>query len=161
MASSALVQLDGQLNGSEVERSVRTVDCRELVLASIERWRAAVPGGSIRLFWDAGPAPVNADPIAISQGLDNLIANAIEHGRPPLVMTGAEVAGRVRITLANGQAVEERAEWDRDPRRGHGVGLVSQIAAEHRGRFAICETSSGCVAALELPLAEAGVPQGA
>ena len=161
LAASALVVLDGQVNGSEVPRSVRTVGCRELVLASLERWRGAVPDGSIRLFWDAGPAPVEGDPVAISQGLDNLIANAIEHGGPPVVLTGAKVAGRVRITLANGRAGEERAPRDRDPRRGHGVGLVADMAARHSGRFAICETSSGCVAALELPLAQTELPMAA
>ena len=43
-----------------------------------------------------------------------------------------------------------------DPRRGHGTDVVSRVASAHSGRFALCETGSGCVAALELPLAEPG-----
>jgi hypothetical protein len=34
--------------------------------------------------------------------------------------------------------------------------VVSQVASAHNGRFALCQTGSGCVAALELPLAEPG-----
>jgi hypothetical protein len=34
------------------------------------------------------------------------------------------------------------------------VAVVSEIATAHRGRFALCRTGSGCVAALELPLAD-------
>jgi signal transduction histidine kinase len=38
-------------------------------------------------------------------------------------------------------------------RRGHGLALVSEIAAAHGGRFAISRSPNGTVAALELPLA--------
>ena len=51
--------------------------------------------------------------------------------------------------------VASRAEGG-DPRRGHGTDLVSEVASAHRGRFALCRTGRGCVAALELPLAEPG-----
>jgi hypothetical protein len=65
------------------------------------------------------------------------------------------VAGRVRITIANGVG-KTAPPRDRDPRRGHGTEVVSEVASAHRERFALCETGSGCVAALELPLAEPG-----
>ena len=162
LASCALVELDGALNGSEPPRSPRTVCCRELILASLERWRAAAAdAGGIRVFWDAGPAPVEGDPVAIAQAFDNLIANALEHGGPPLVVTAATVAGKLRVTVANGRSGDERRRDEGDPRRGHGVAVVSETASAHRGRFAICETSSGCVAALELPLAEPGLARAA
>ena len=47
-----------------------------------------------------------------------------------------------------------------DPRRGHGTQVVSEVASAHRGRFALCETGSGCVAALELPLGRARLRTG-
>ncbi len=102
----------------------------------------------------------------MSQALDNLFANALEHGGPPLVVTGARVAGRLRITVANGAGGglngagrngSENGVDARDPRRGHGIELVSAVAADHRGRFALCQTGSGCVAALELPLIDGGL----
>jgi hypothetical protein len=169
LASSALAELDSAVNGGEPLDEHRRVSCRELVLASLERWRpVAAKSGGIRVFWDAGPAPVEGDPVGMARALDNLIANALEHGGPPLVVTGAQVAGRLRITVANGgperaEPAEPRANRANgsDPRRGHGVELVSEVAAAHRGRFALCRTGSGCVAALELPLAEAGLARAA
>lgn len=158
LASSALTELDGALNGRrDPAQAVRPVCCRDLVLASLERWRAtSADAGRVRVFWDAGAGRVEGDPVAIARAFDNLIANAVEHGEPPLVVTGARVAGRLRVTVANGRSGGERGAARRDPRRGHGVGIVSEVASAHRGRFAICETGSGCVAALELPLADDG-----
>ena len=154
LASCALSELDGAVNGDAVGRERRVVSTRDLVHAALERWRKdTTERGGIRLFWDAGPAPVRGDPVAMAQALDNLIANAIEHGGPPLVVTAARVSGRVRLTLANGRSGDERRDGS-DPRRGHGVEIVRDFAASHSGRFAICETGSGCVAALELPLAD-------
>ena len=94
LARSALADLDAAVNGSSSSAMPREVRCRELVLAAIERWREAA-SGEIKLFWDAGPAMVLCDPIQVSRALDNLLANAVEHGAPPVVVTGASVAGRV------------------------------------------------------------------
>jgi len=155
LAACALTGLDGAVNGDEAQQTRRLVSSRELVLAALERWRPATSAaGGIKVFWDAGPAPVAGDPVAMSQALDNLIANALEHGGPPLVITAARVSGRLRLTLANGRSGDERRSEKGDPRRGHGVEIVHDFAESHAGRFALCETSSGCVAALELPIAE-------
>ena len=157
LASAALAELDGAVNGRSAPRPVREVSCRELVLASLERWRSvASEDGGIRVYWDAGPALVEADPVGMAQAFDNLIANALEHGGPPLVVTGATVAGRLRVTVANGApGGATDFSFDRpSSARGEGTAIVSRIASAHRGRFALCRTGSGCVAALELPLAE-------
>jgi signal transduction histidine kinase len=173
LACAALAELDAVVNGAAPASAapLREVPCRELVHATLERWRsAAEPAGGIRLFWDAGEAPVRCDPARIARALDNLITNALEHGGPPLVVTGASVAGKLRITVANGVG---GAGTNRDsippstgsggpaprsdPRHGHGVELVSEIAADHHGRFALSRTGSGCVAALEIPLADGGL----
>jgi two-component system, OmpR family, sensor histidine kinase MtrB len=156
VATGALRDLDGALNGDAPSRPSRRFSCREVVLACLERWRPiAAAAGGIRVYWDAGPAPIEGDAGRVAQALDNLVANALEHGGPPVVLTGARVAGRVRITVANG-AGRGPARNGSDPRRGHGTGVVSEVASAHRGRFALCRTGGGCVAALELPLAEPG-----
>ena len=153
LARSALDELDAEVNGSAPVSAPREVGLRELVLAAIERWRpAASDAGGIKLYWDAGPAVVLCDPLRLSQALDNLLANAVEHGGPPLMVTGARVAGRVRITVANGGEPSGANGNGRDPRRGHGIEVVSEVARSHSGRFALCRTGSGCVAALEFPL---------
>jgi two-component system sensor histidine kinase MtrB len=156
VAASALRDLDGALNGEAPSRLRGRFSCREVVLAALERWRPlAARMGGIRVYWDAGPAPVEGDAVRMAQALDNLISNALEHGGPPVVVTGARVAGRIRVTIANG-APSRVPNRGGDPRRGHGTDLVSEVASAHRGRFALCRTGSGCVAALELPLAEPG-----
>lgn len=178
LACSALAELDGAVNGGAPPAPRLEVSCRDLVRATLERWRpAAEAAGGIRLFWDAGEARAVCDPARIAQALDNLISNAIEHGGPPLVVTGADVAGRLRITVANGVAGEaepgvgNHSNGDRpllrlrrpkgDPRRGHGVEFVSDVAADHRGRFALCQTGSGYVAAFEVPLIDGGLARAA
>ena len=92
----------------------------------------------------------------MAQAFDNLIANALEHGGPPLVLTGARVAGRIRVTIANGRGDLEHREPG-DPRRGHGTAVLSEVASAHQGRFVLCETGSGCVATLELPFGSSQV----
>lgn len=125
-------------------------------MACLERWRRqASRSGGVRVYWDAGPAMVEGDATRLAQALDNLLSNALEHGGPPVVVTGARVAGRIRITIANALTTE-REDRPPDPRRGHGTEVVSRVASAHGGRFALCRTGAGCVAALELPLAEPG-----
>jgi signal transduction histidine kinase len=161
LATGALRDLDGALNGGPPPQSAQRFSCREVVLGCLERWRPmAARSGGFRVYWDAGPAPIEGDPGRLAQALDNLVANALEHGGPPVVVTAARVAGRLRITIANGIR-RELAPKAADPRRGHGTEIVSEVAAAHHGRFALCQTGSGCVAALELPLAEPGYARAA
>ena len=155
LVESAVSDLDNSVNGGAPAPSIRRFSCRELVLGCLERWRVVAAGaGGFRVYWDAGPALVEGDPTRMAQALDNLLANALEHGGPPLVVTGASVAGRLRVTVANGGSAPSRRAASRDPRHGHGTEIVSEVASAHRGRFALCHTQTGCVAALELPLAD-------
>lgn len=161
LVTTALQDLDGTLNGGSADRPARRFSSRESVMASLERWRRqAARTGGIRVYWDAGPAMVEGDSARLAQALDNLISNALEHGGPPLVVTGARVAGRVRITVANGVRPGSPPRPP-DPRRGHGTRVVSEVATAHGGRFALCRTGGGCVAALELPLADPGYARAA
>jgi signal transduction histidine kinase len=156
LVSSAVDDLDRTINGGKQQRAVRPFCCRELLFASLERWRPAAAGaGGFKVFWDAGPALVEGDPVGMAQAFDNLIANALEHGGPPLVITGATVAGKLRLTVANGRAkAGGPVRSSADPRHGHGTSVISEVASAHDGRFALCRTGGGCVAALELPLAD-------
>jgi signal transduction histidine kinase len=161
LATSALQDLDGALNGGAPSPPARRFSCRESVMASLERWRPqAARAGGIRVYWDAGPATVEGYASRLGQALDNLLSNALEHGGPPIVVTGARVAGRIRITIANGVR-PDRSTRRSDPRRGHGTDVVAKVAHAHGGRFALCQTASGCVAALELPLTEPGYARAA
>jgi signal transduction histidine kinase len=154
LAVCALDELDAVVNGGGGRRVARRVSCRELVHAALERWHHGAGEAEVRLYWDAGPAHVDGDPAGLARALDNLLANAFEHGCAPLVITGAEVAGRLRITVANGTSRRGPSANGDDPRRGHGIPAVSEVARAHGGRFALYRSDTGCVAALELPLAD-------
>ena len=153
LAIAGLEQLDLAVNGGEANVRPRRVSCRELMHAALARCRSGRPEARVRLYWDAGPAYVSADATAVARALDNLLANALEHGSAPVVVTGAEVAGRLRLTIAN-RVGPDAASKCADPRRGHGIPVVAEVARAHGGRFALYRSDQGCVAALELPLAD-------
>ena len=102
---------------------------------------------------------VMADPCRVSQALDNLLANAIEHGGLRVRVEAAIGARRVRISVSN-TAPRSRAALRRDPRRGHGLRVVASIAAAHGGRFCVQHPAGAWVAVLELPLAPTADPGG-
>jgi signal transduction histidine kinase len=109
---------------------------------------------------------VVADPARLSQALDNLILNALEHGGPNVTVEARAAGGKLRISIADdGRASrpESRRETPaelvarltgRRP-RGHGLQVVRTVAAAHRGRFALRHSANGSLAVLELPLAGA------
>jgi signal transduction histidine kinase len=153
LALAALDDLDGVLNGSERPIRPRPVACRALVAGAIERWRgpAARAGRSLALEWRAGAAIVDADPARVSQALDNLVANALEHGGLRVRMEASISSTGVRIVVANNVVAPLPGRGG--PRRGHGLDVVRKTAAAHGGRFALRVDGSTVAAALELPLA--------
>jgi signal transduction histidine kinase len=171
LALDALADLDRIVNGTRRTRERRIADAGELARDAVRRWRsaAAVAGRRIDFRWRAGGSRVACDPAAISRALDNLIANALEHGRGPVRVEGLLRTGRLRLLVsdgvhAGGAAPPPGADPCRrrgvglrrrgDPRRGHGLRVVAQVAADHGGRFAACRHDAGACAVIELPLAE-------
>src|SRR5262245_59307273 len=82
-ALDALGELDRIVNGGPRSRARRIADAGELAREAVGRWRtpAALAGRRIELRWRAVGSRVACDPAAIARALDNLIANALEHGR--------------------------------------------------------------------------------
>ena len=144
------------------------------------RWgtSAAVAGRRIEVAWRARRSRILCDPAAIARALDNLIVNALEHGSGPIGLAGVSRDGRLRLVVFDGGATGSSERIgpplasprrlggvvashrpgalgaDRDRRRGHGLRVVAQIAAEHGGRFATCRDRAGASAVLEIPLAD-------
>ena len=116
--------------------------------------------GGIRVYWDAGPAMIEGDAARLAQALDNLISNALEHGGPPVVITGARVAGRTQDHHREQGPPRRAGPRDRPAARPRDGGRLRGGQCPW-GRFALCQTGSGCVAALELPLAEPGYARAA
>jgi signal transduction histidine kinase len=181
LAAAALERLDREVNGGGLRRPHEAIEVRPLLEAALRRWqsRAGLAGASLSLRWRAGRAVVIGDRVELSQALDNLIVNAIEHGGPPIRVEATVAAARLRIAVLDGGACGEseprgheavpvlrapariRAlarRWRTRGRRGNGLQVVARIAAEHGGRFIVHHGPRGTVAALELPLARLPTP---
>lgn len=150
LAAAALTDLDAAINGGPTVTPRERVECRELVLSAVERWRATAPAGAVRLRWDAGPATVVGEPVRLVQALDNLLANAFEHGSPPVLVSGRLRSGRLRLVVSNGGGTDSHHPGA-DPRRGHGLRLIDRVARAHGGRFVFTGGPHGAVAAFEIP----------
>jgi signal transduction histidine kinase len=172
-AIEALEQLDAELNGDRRAAFPRPVEPERIAAEAVARWRPLVEraGRAIELRWRAHGSRVQCDPGAVARALDNLIGNALEHGGGPISVEGVVRARRLRLFVVDGvgPGADERpgvlaiagsagrsmsSRRRGDPRRGHGLRLVAEFAAEHGGRFAACRHGNGACAVIELPLAE-------
>lgn len=168
LAAAALERLDREINGGPQRAVWGSVDAAGLAHAAVARWqaRARLAEVSLDLRWNAGDALLRGDRVALSQALDNLIVNAIEHGGPTIVVAARQREGRLRMAVVDSGRARRTRSRLRHPsrlvgriagdRHGHGLGVVRRIAAEHGGRFALRRSEQGTLAVLEIPLAESG-----
>jgi signal transduction histidine kinase len=167
LAAAALKRLEREINGGPLVPPLDSIDAAALARSAVGRWQARVQiaEGSLELRWNAGEARVSGDRSALAQALDNLIVNAIEHGGPTIVVAGRLLEGRLRIAVVDsGRATRQRSRRNSPSQviarlsgrhhRGHGLGVVRRVAADHNGQFAIRHSERGSLAVLELPLAE-------
>lgn len=158
LAAAALADLDREINGGPPAPR-RLVEAASLARDAVQRWRepAGALGRAVELRWQAGDCRILCDPGAVARALDNLIANALEHGGGTVRLEGTTAAGRVRMAVTDEGRSNERSERvaadARDWRRGHGRAAVAAVATAHGGRFASCAHAAGTSAVLELPQA--------
>lgn len=169
MATAALERLEREINGEPAGPGRRPLAVGPLLEGALTRWRPRAARDGVELSLGSVPGPVAAgvlwgDRDGLERALDNLIANALEHG-------GAEIAiearvERRRLTIAvrdsGGEASPRQARrglaelsvWVTGrQRRGHGLRVVRRVAAGHGGEFRLRPTAAGTEAALALPLA--------
>jgi signal transduction histidine kinase len=174
LAAAALERLDREINGGPIATVRAAVLPRPLLQAAVGRWkaRAVLSGSSLELRWRAGDVVLSGDRSGLSQALDNLIVNAIEHGGPSIVVEARQRGGRLRVSVADSGFASRPRERRDSPaaviarlssrnRRGHGLPVVRRIAADHGGRFVLRQSEQGSLAVLELPLAAGGARQAA
>jgi signal transduction histidine kinase len=165
LVTAALDRLEGEINGRGVERVPEPVPVRPLLESAVGRWqaRARLAGGELSLL-GAAPSVIEGDPLGLSQALDNLIVNAIEHGGPTVAVEARRLGRQVRITVSDsgrmrrpasrrGAPAEVLARLTGRRRRGHGLAVVRRVAAAHRGRFDLRCSERGSIATLVLPVA--------
>ena len=161
-AALALEDLAAAASGRETRSTPSEVDVGALMAHCAEAWRpaAASRGGAIALRCPPGAAVVRGDRLRLAQALDNLIANAVEHGGGAVEVCGRMDASSVRVEVTDDgpglQApVVELARRARRGRgsRGRGLAIACAIAQEHGGRVASAPSDRGARLLLELPLA--------
>lgn len=150
-----------------------SAECRGVIEAAAGRWRRAAEarGGGIRISAEVAECLVSADRIALSQALDNLIVNALEHGGARLTLSARATGGSVRFKVVDdGQLASVGGSAAPGPvistpvldpvvaipgpaaERGNGLRVVRDLAAVCGGRFALQCSPQGSEAILELPV---------
>jgi signal transduction histidine kinase len=165
MAAAALARLEREINGEAVAVARTPIFVRPLLESAVCRWRGAAnrSGGTLTLRWLAGEAMVEGDRCELSQALDNLLVNAIEHGGPEIVVEARIGQGRLRVAVLDSGCGSHRelrrpssaalvARLSGRRRRGHGLRVVRRTAAAHGGEFRLRCRGAATVAALYLPL---------
>jgi signal transduction histidine kinase len=162
MTVAAMAGLEREINGEPRLPDRRPVSVRSLVSDAAERWRsvAEIQGRKLHVRFGVGDEEVLADPADLSRAVDNLVANALEHGSGSVEVAATLAPGATRLAVADGGTGSQRPRLRnliprRDARRGHGLAIVTEIAREHGGRFFWLRSERGSIAVLELPLAGA------
>ncbi|MGW2519753.1 sensor histidine kinase [Streptomyces sp. NPDC001617] len=168
-----LVMLRELGRGDLVEaEAFRTVDLTEVADASVAEARRRVPEARITLEAAPGPTVHGWEP-GLRLLLDNLLTNALAHGRDATgratVTVGVRRAGDQVVVMVDdsGPGVPPDARtriFDRFARgpassgSGLGLTLVAQQAALHRGAVTVTDTPSGTGARFEVRLPSTGGP---
>jgi two-component system OmpR family sensor kinase len=153
----------------------RPVDLASLAAEAVQRARIVAPGRPVTLE-AAEPVIVDGDEGRLTQVIDNLIGNAIQHTPPgsPVTVAVAVSAGHAELTVADhgpGMTAEQasrvferfyRTDGARTRARGGaglGLAIASSLAEAHGGEITV-ETAPGKGAAFCLRLPQAGTWQG-
>ncbi|HWJ07977.1 MAG TPA: PAS domain S-box protein [Nocardioides sp.] len=138
------------------------ISLRGSLLAAADRARAVHPHDAVTVDVH-NDVELVADAARLGQALDNLLDNAVRHGRAPVRLSGERTEAGVRVVVADsGHGVDQRLEprlFERSahagPAAGAGIGLhlVREIARSHGGEAAYFPPDSDRQArfVLELP----------
>lgn len=140
-------------------------DADGLVAELAPGWRAqaAAAGRRVTVRGAAGPLGARIERLRLAQGLGNLVANALEHGRGDIEVRvglspdGAAVQVEVRDEGPGlPQSVTALVARTPDPQRARGRGLMiaAQVAADAGGRLFSAPAPQGTRLVLRVPTAE-------
>lgn len=134
------------------------VDLRDVALDLLEMAEADLhpPPGALRLSLPEAPVRVRGDALSLHEAGRNLLANALAHGQPPVLLGVAE--GRLFVRDAGpgpSDALMERlgtrfAGQARGP-GGLGLAIAQEVALRHGGTLEARRLAPGFEVALVLP----------
>jgi signal transduction histidine kinase len=166
MATAAVDRLDREINGGPASGAISAVSLRQLVESTAKRWEAtaSLEDRALKLKCGEGDLEVIGDRAEIARAVDNLISNAVVHGRGEIAIETRTVGRSARLVVANrrkARAVGPRGTTRALRRRisgraqhGHGLRVVRRAAALHGGGFRLRDRGGVCEAVLDLPLRE-------
>jgi signal transduction histidine kinase len=136
------------------------IDVGAVVRRRVAAWArlAETRRRAVELRWAIGPAIVRADAARIGQALDNLIVNALDHGRGVVRVTGASRGTAVRIVVSDegpgiARPLHELTHAPWHGRHGHGLAVAARAVELHGGRLTAVSGRLGSKVEIELPLA--------
>ena len=148
------------VRGSTPDRSIETrssVDVEALVRRRVRSWAVVHGRWRVALEWRAGRPIVWGQPGRLGQALDNLIANALEHGAGRVTVVGRLAGEHVTVSvLDRGDGLRHSlndlrpASWR--SRRGHGLAIVRRAIEDHGGHVELVRESRGTGVQIRLPL---------
>jgi signal transduction histidine kinase len=166
-AATALERLEREINGDPNPPRREPTPVRPLLVSALSRWRrrAELAGASLALSMPVDAGRVEADRSEIDRAVDNLIANALEHGGSEILLEARAGGGRVALAvLDSGRADRPRARRlslaaalarvSGRARHGHGLRIVRRIARAHGGSFRLRPTRRGTEGVIWLPALE-------
>jgi signal transduction histidine kinase len=167
-AALALDDLEAARGGRRPSARRGDVAAGELLERVRESWAplAWPTGREVRVegAGGLGAAPVHGDARRLAQALGVLVANALEHGAGPVVLSARSWAGRVRFEVADdgpGPARSlrrlTRGRHGGVGARGRGLAIAARIARDHGGRLTR-EPGGRCRMVLELPAGGVAAP---
>jgi len=164
MAVAAVERLDREINGCSVLSASHRFSVRSVVESAVARWRpvATHDGRPLRLSWSGQDRELDGDPIALAQAVDNLISNALTHGRGAIALEVEADDRLLRFAVKDGgvRQVDDpgrarslrRDRISGRNRHGHGLRVVRAVAEQFGGEFRLTPTHAGSEASLVLPL---------
>lgn len=164
LAAVALERLEREVNGGSHEEAVAEVSVGRLIEEAAQRWRkpAMSRACTVEFDWNGDTTFVHGDRFGLSQALDNLLSNAIEHGGGKVSIKGRLQGDWVSISVTDAgaaspvEAAADRPRRNGRSRHGHGLRVVARIARSHGGSFTLRRTAHGTEAVLRLPLRRRG-----